>query len=60
MFMGGSRITMRTIQQLLQNIDIKIIEQDRERAEFLVEKCPSNVTVFVEDARNAEFLYVKV
>lgn len=56
MFMGGSRITMRTIQQLPQNIDIKIIEQDRERAEFLVEKCPSNVTVFVEDARNAEFL----
>ena len=56
MFMGGSRITMRTIQQLPQNIDIKIIEQDRERAELLVEKCPSNVTVFVEDGRNAEFL----
>ncbi|HLW06941.1 MAG TPA: Trk system potassium transporter TrkA, partial [Marinilabiliaceae bacterium] len=56
MFMGGSRITMRTIQQLPQNIDIKIIEQDRERAEILVEKCPSNVTVFVEDGRNTEFL----
>lgn len=56
MFMGGSRITMRTIQQLPQNIDIKIIEQDRERAEFLAEKCPSNVTVFIEDGRNAEFL----
>src|SRR5690554_101252 len=56
MFMGGSRITMRTIQQLPQNIDIKIIEQDRERAEMLVEKCPSNVTVFVEDGRNTEFL----
>lgn len=56
MFMGGSRITMRTIQQLPQNIDIKIIEQDRERAKLLVEQCPSNVTVFVEDGRNAEFL----
>lgn len=56
MIMGGSRITMRTIQQLPQNIDIKIIEQDRERAEMLVEKCPSNITVFVEDGRNTEFL----
>lgn len=56
MFMGGSRITMRTIQQLPQNIHIKIIEQDRERAEMLVEMAPSNVTVFVEDGRNTEFL----
>ena len=31
MFMGGSRITMRTIQQLPQNISVKIIEKDRER-----------------------------
>jgi trk system potassium uptake protein TrkA len=56
MFMGGSRITMRTIQQLPQNISIKIIEKDRERAEMLVEKAPSNVTVFVEDGRNTDFL----
>lgn len=56
MFMGGSRITMRTIQQLPTNINIKIIEQDRERAEKLVEMVPSNVTVFVEDGRNTEFL----
>jgi trk system potassium uptake protein TrkA len=55
-FMGGSRIAMRTIQQLPQNISIKIIEQDRERAEMLVEKVPHNVTVYVEDARNMEFL----
>lgn len=56
MFMGGSRITMRTIQQLPQNISIKIIERDRERAEMLVEMAPPNVTVFVEDGRNTEFL----
>lgn len=56
MFMGGSRITMRTIQQLPQNISIKIIEKDRERAEMLVEMAPPNVTIFVEDGRNSEFL----
>lgn len=56
MFMGGSRITMRTIQQLPQNINIKIIERDRERAEMLVEMTPPNVTVFLEDGRNTEFL----
>ena len=54
--MGGSRITARAIQQLPQNIQVKIIEQSRERAEKLVESLPSNVTVFVEDGRNAEFL----
>lgn len=54
--MGGSRITMRTIQQLPSNIHVKIIEQDRERAEQLVEIAPPNVTVFVEDGRNTEFL----
>lgn len=54
--MGGSRITMRTIQQLPQSIHIKIIEQDRDRAEKLVELVPPNVTIFVEDGRNAEFL----
>ena len=56
MFMGGSHITMRTIQQLPQNISVKIIEKDRERAEMLVEMAPPNVTVFVEDGRNSEFL----
>ena len=55
-FMGGSRITMRTIQLLPQNTTIKIIERDRERAQMLVEMAPSNVTVFVEDGRNTEFL----
>lgn len=55
-FMGGSRITMRTIQQLPSNIDIKIIEQDKERAEMLVEMAPSNVTIFLGDGRDAELL----
>lgn len=54
--MGGSRITMRTIQMLPTNIDIKIIEQDRERAEKMVETTPSNVTVFLGDGRDAELL----
>lgn len=56
MFMGGSRITMRTIQLLPPNINIKIIERNRERAEKLVEIAPPNVTVFLGDARDTEFL----
>ena len=56
MFMGGSRITMRTIQLLPPNINIKIIEKNRERAEKLVEIAPSNVTVFLGDARDTELL----
>ncbi len=56
MFMGGSRITMRAVQLLPSNINIKIIERNRERAEKLVEIAPSNVTIFVGDARDTEFL----
>ncbi len=56
MFMGGSRITMRTMQYLPQNINIKIIERDRERAEMLIEKTPPNVTVFLGDGRDTELL----
>lgn len=56
MFMGGSRITMRTIQLLPPSVNIKIIERNRERAEKLVEIAPSNVTVFLGDARDTEFL----
>lgn len=54
--MGGSRITLRTVQYLPQNMNIKIIEQDRERAEMLLERVPSNVTVFLGDGRDADLL----
>lgn len=56
MFMGGSHITMKAVQQLPSGINIKIIERDRERAEKLVETAPSNVTVFWGDGRDTELL----
>lgn len=54
--MGGSRITMRTIQQLPSNVNIKVIERDREKAEELAGIIPSNVTVFHADGRDSELL----
>ena len=54
--MGGSRIALQTVQYLPDNINIKIVENDRERAEQLVEKIPSNVTVFLGDGRDTELL----
>lgn len=54
--MGGSRITMRTVQYLPSHMNIKIIERDRERAEMLLEKVPSNVSIFLGDGRDAELL----
>ncbi len=54
--MGGSQITERAIGELPPHIQVKVIERDRERAEQLVEILPSNVTIFVEDGRNTEFL----
>lgn len=54
--MGGSRIALQTVNYLPDNINIKIVEKDRERAELLVEKTPSNVTVFLGDGRDTELL----
>ncbi len=56
MFMGGSRITMRATQLLPSNVNVKIIERNRERAEKIAEIAPSNATVFCGDARDTEFL----
>ena len=56
MIMGGSRITMCTIQYLPSHMNIKIIEQDRERAEMLLENVPSNVSIFLGDGRDVELL----
>ena len=54
--MGGSRIALQTVKYLPNNINVKIVEKDRERAEMLVEKTPSNVTVFLGDGRDTELL----
>lgn len=54
--MGGSRISLRTVQYLPQSMNIKIIERDREKAQMLLEKVPSNVTVFWGDGRDTELL----
>ena len=54
--MGGSRIALQTVHNLPDYINVKIVEKDRERAEMLVEKTPSNVTVFLGDGRDTELL----
>lgn len=54
--MGGSRIALQTVKHLPDNINVKIVEKDREHAELLVEETPSNVTVFHGDGRDSELL----
>lgn len=56
MMMGGSRIAVRTAQYLPDNIRVKLLEPDAEKCQKLIEKVPSNVTVYHEDGRNTEFL----
>ncbi len=56
MIMGGSRIAVRATQYLPSNIRIKLLEADPEKCEKLVEKVPSNVTIYREDGRNTDFL----
>ena len=56
MIMGGSRIGIRTTQYLPSDINIKLLESDKEKCYKLLEKVPKNVTVFHEDGRNSDFL----
>lgn len=56
MIMGGSRIAIRTSQYLPDNINIKLLESDKEKCQKLLEKVPKNVTVYYDDGRNADSL----
>ncbi|SHG02830.1 Trk system potassium transporter TrkA [Dysgonomonas macrotermitis] len=56
MIMGGSRIAIRTCQYLPSDVNIKLLEVDKEKCYKLLEKVPKNVTVFHDDGRNSEFM----
>lgn len=56
MIMGGSRIAIRTCQYLPSDINIKLLESDKEKCYKLLEKMPKNVTIFHDDGRNSDFL----
>lgn len=55
MIMGGSRIAVRTCLSMPDNIDIKIIEKDKERCYWLTEQV-SNAMIIHGDARDTELL----
>jgi len=55
MFMGGSRIAQKTVQQLPSHISVKILEKDREKSYSLVEKCQRSLIINA-DARDVEIL----
>jgi len=54
--MGGGRISMNVCENLPDNIDIKLIEKDREKSYSLAEKVGSNVMVINGDGRNTDLL----
>ena len=55
MVMGGSRIAQTTIQNLSSNINIKILERDKEKSYDLAEKL-DNAMIINCDGRNIELL----
>lgn len=52
--MGGSKITMKTVQYLPSHIQVKIIESDRERCMMLAEK--TDTLIIHGDGRNVDLL----
>ena len=54
--MGGSRIAMNVCENLPDNIQVKLIEKDREKSYSLAEKVPGNVMVINGDGRDTDLL----
>jgi trk system potassium uptake protein TrkA len=54
--MGGSRISVRTSQYLPDNMQIKIIETNRDKSIQLSETLPGNVMIINGDARDTDLL----
>ena len=54
--MGGSRIAIRTGQYLPDNLQIKIIETDRDKSVYLSETLPGNVLIINGDGRDTDLL----
>lgn len=55
MIMGGSRIAQKTVQNLPDNVRVKVLEKDKERCYVLAEKCQKAMIINV-DARDLEVL----
>ncbi|MDD2997263.1 MAG: Trk system potassium transporter TrkA, partial [Paludibacter sp.] len=55
MVMGGSRIAQKTIQNLSSNINVKILERNKEKSYDLAEKL-NNAMIINCDGRNIELL----
>lgn len=55
MMMGGSRITQRTILALSNNINVKVLERDKEKCYLLADKL-KNVLIINADGRNIDAL----
>lgn len=55
MISGGSRIAQKTVQSLPKNINIKILERDREKSHLLAEKLEDTLVINA-DGRDIEVL----
>ena len=55
-FMGGSRIAVRAAQLICDEMNVKIIEADRARCEWLTEQLNQNVMVICGDGRDRDLL----
>jgi trk system potassium uptake protein TrkA len=55
MIMGGSRIAQRTVKFLPHNMDVKILERNKEKC-YQIAECVGNALIINADGRNVEAL----
>ncbi|MDD5028580.1 MAG: Trk system potassium transporter TrkA [Rhodoferax sp.] len=56
MIAGGGRVGLRLARSLVGRCDVKIIETDRQRCEYLASQLPSKMLVLCGDAADADLL----
>ena len=56
MIMGGSRIAVQAARLISDEMSVKVIENDRDRCEWLTAHLPSNVMVINGDGRDKDLL----
>ena len=56
MIMGGSRIAIKASHLLSEDFNTKIVEKNRERAEWLMDKVNSKTQIIIGDGRDTDIL----
>lgn len=54
--MGASPIALRTIAKVSSDIEVILVDNNKDKVQFLIDKMPNNVTVYRGDGRDSDII----